>query len=178
MSRAEPIPAGWREPTSRLPLHWGTYRERYAFGLTLIVGGGIHIQGSNTYTLIFLLIGTTSTIVGWSILPATGWRRLLAVVPAAGQTWLLLTGPLAVWTLVIPYLCWLMVRHRPPVTYLTALLPLANGIVIPLFFTEYSGMPAALAISIAVLIASAWIARAIAKAAGSPAALPSPSALK
>jgi hypothetical protein len=39
---------------------------------------------------------------------------------------------------------------------------LANGLVLPHFFVEYSGMPAALAISMAVFVVSAWLARLIA----------------
>ncbi len=155
-------PEPWREPTRALRLRWGTYGERYVAGIVLIVGGGVQLQGSNTWTLEFLLVGTIATAVGWSILPARGWRRIVAVVPAAGQLWLLLTGPLSVWTLVVPYLCWLLVRHRPARSYLTAVIPLANGLVLPHFFVEYSGMPAALAISMAVFVVSAWLARLIA----------------
>lgn len=168
MSRADPAPtpSRWREPTSLLRLNWGSYRERYIFGLVLIVGGGIQLEGSNTYTLPLLLIGTATHIVGWSIMPARGWRRLVVVVPATAQIWLLLTGPQSMWTFVIPYLCWLLVRHRPLAAYLTVLFPIADGFIIPQFFSEYSGMPLALAISMAVFIGSAWIARLIAASAG------------
>ena len=152
----------WVEPTRALPLRWGHYRDRHAFGIILIVGGGIQLQGSNTWTLPLLLIGTLAHATGWSILPARGWTRLLAVPLASGQLWLLLTGPLSVWTLVVPYLCWLLVRGRPARSYLTVVFPLANGFIVPRFFTEYSGMLPALAISLAVLVASAWIARLIA----------------
>jgi hypothetical protein len=162
---------GWREPTRSLRLRWGNYTDRYLAGLVLIVGGAIQLQGSNTWTLPLLLIGTVSHAVGWSILPAKGWRRLIAVVPATGQIWLLLTGPQSVWTLTVPYLCWLLVRHRPPRSYLTVVFPVVNGLVIPQFFQEYSGMPLALAISAGVLIASAWIARLIAASARVPSQL-------
>ncbi|CAN5200039.1 hypothetical protein BH11ACT4_BH11ACT4_00860 [soil metagenome] len=128
----------------------------------LIVGGAIQLQGSNTYTLPLLLIGTAAHITGWSIMPSRGWRRLAVVVPATGQIWLLLTGPQSMWTLSIPYICWLLVRHRPPAAYLTVLFPIANGMIIPQFFGEYSGMPLALAISMAVFVGSAWLARLIA----------------
>lgn len=33
--------SGWREPTSRLPLRWGSYRVRYRLGATLLVGGAV-----------------------------------------------------------------------------------------------------------------------------------------
>ena len=165
-------PRRWREPTSLLTLRWGTYRGRYLAGLLLIVGGAIQLQGSNTYTLPLLLIGTTTHAVGWSILPARGWRRMLAIVPATAQIWLLLTGPASVWLLVLPYLCWLLVRHRPLVSYVTVLLPLANGFIIPQFFREYSGMPLALVISMSVFVASAWLARMIAVSAHAPSQSP------
>ena len=173
MSRTEtaPLTRGWREPTSLLPLHWGTYRERYLLGMVLIIGGTIQLQGSNTYTNPFLLVGTTATAIGWSVMPARGWRRLLVVVPATAQIWLLLTGPLSVWTLVVPYLCWLVVRHRPASSFVTVVFPLANGVIVPQFVHEYSGMPVALVISMAVFVGSAWLARLIAP-------LPSPSALR
>lgn len=153
---------GWREPSARLPLRWGTYRGRYLAGLLLIVGGGLALQGSNTWILILLLQGTIAHAVGWLIIPANGWRRIVAVLPASAQLWLLLTGPLSVWTLVLPYISWLVVRHRPLRSYVTALLPLANGVILPLYFREYSDMVPALAISMTVFVASAWLARAIA----------------
>ena len=155
----------WREPTSRLSLRWGTYFGRYLAGLLLIVGGAIQLQGSNTWTLPLLLIGTTAHVVGWSIMPARGWRRMLVIVPATVQIWLLLSGPASVWMLVLPYLGWLLVRHRPLVSYSTVLLPLANGIIIPRFFMEYSGMPLALVISMTVFVGSTWLARLIAVSA-------------
>jgi hypothetical protein len=167
----------WREPSSLLSLHWGDYRDRYLWGLILIVGGAIQLQGSNTWTLPLLLIGTAAVATGWAIMPARGWRRLLAVAPATGQIWLLLTGPQSMWTLVVPYLCWLVVRHRPATAYLTVLFPVANGFIIPQFFSEYSGMPLALAISMAVFVGSAWLARLLAQSARGP-ALRSPSGLK
>lgn len=152
----------WTEPTRALPLRWGRYDDRYAAGLLLIVGGGVQLQGSNTWTPQFLLIGTLAHVIGWSIMPARGGRRLLAVVAATAQLWVLLAGPAWAWSFVVPYLCWLGVRHRPARSYITALIPLASGLVIPALFTEYSGMPAALAVSAAVLAGSAWLARLIA----------------
>jgi hypothetical protein len=176
-SERGPASPRWIEPTRALPLRWGTYTDRYLAGLLLIVAGGIYLQGSNTWTLSLLLVGTLAHATGWAIMPARGWRRLLIVVPATGQLWLMLTGPLSMWTLVIPYLAWLLVRHRPARSYLTVLFPLANGFILPQFFTEYSGMLPALAISVAVLAASAWAARLIASSPERtrPIALPAPS---
>ena len=151
-----------------LSLRWGTYRGRYLAGLLLIVGGAVQLQGSNTWTLPLLLIGTTAHVVGWSIMPARGWRRMLVIVPATVQIWLLLSGPASVWMFVIPYLGWMLVRHRPARSYLTVLLPLANGFIIPQFSMEYSGMPVALAVSMMVFVSSAWFARLIAVSAQTP----------
>lgn len=162
---APPPTAVWREPTRSLPLRWGRYEDRYLWGLVLIAAGGIGLQGSNTYTNFFLLQGAAVFVAGWSIMPSKGWRRILVIAPATGQLWLLLTGPLSVWTLLIPYLSWLLVRHRPWRSYLTAVFPLANAVILPNFFTEYSSMLPALAISLAVLVASAWVARLLAATA-------------
>lgn len=170
----------WREPTRSLPLVWGTYGERYVAGLALIIAGGVGLQGSNTYTNFLLLHGALVYAVGWSILPSRGWRRILVVAPATGQLWLLLTGPFSVWTLTVPYLAWLLVRHRPLRSYVTVILPIASSIVLPNFFSEYSSMLPALLISLAVLVGSAWLARLLATtkrpraaASGDPLHLPS-----
>lgn len=160
--------APWREPTSRLPLHWGTYLGRYLAGIVLVVGGGIHLLGSNNWTLWFLLVGTIAHVVGWSILPARGWRRVLAAGPAVAAVWIMLAGPQALWALTIPYACWLLVRHRPLRSYVTVLFPLAAGIALAPYFVELSGMPLALTIAMAVVVASAWIARLIAQGARIP----------
>jgi len=159
VSGAEPR---WLEPTSLLRLSWGTYRGRYLAGLLLIVGGAVQLQGSNTYTLPLLLIGATAHAVGWSIMPAKGWRRIVAVLPSSAIIWLLLTGPFSMWLLSIIFVGWLVVRHRPLRSYVTVLFPLANGVIIPQFFSEYSQMVPALAISMVVFVASAWLARLLA----------------
>ncbi len=152
----------WREPTSLLPLHWGTYVERYVAAIILIVGGAIEVQGSNTWTPALVYIGIGAHVTGWAIIPARGWRRLVVIPPATLQICLLLIGPLAVWMLVIPFLCWLIVRHRPWRSYVTVLLPLASGVILPNFFVEYSGMLPALVISMSVFVGAAWLARALA----------------
>jgi len=153
----------WREPASLLPLRWGTARERRDAGLLLIVAGGIGLSGTNTWFLPLLAAGTITHVVGWSILPARGWRRIVALLPGVAQIWLLLTGPQSVWTFALGYAGWLLVRHRPPRAWVTLALPIANGILLPEFFEEYRGMPLALAISLAVTVAAAWLARLIAQ---------------
>jgi hypothetical protein len=162
MSGAETPEVAWREPTSLLPLRWGHYRPRYLAGLLLIVGGSLAITGSNIYTIPILIQGSVAAAVGWSILPAQGWRRILGAILGSGIGWMLLSGPQSVWGLIVPYLLWLCVRHRPARSYLTAVFPLASGILLPQFFSGFDGMPLALALATTVFVASAWLARLIA----------------
>lgn len=152
----------WREPTRSLPLTWGVYPDRYLTGLWLAITGTLHVQGSNTYALHPMLVGAVGGIVGWSILPASGWRRIVAALLATGTTAALLAGPVAMWTVTLAVLAWLLVRHRPLRGYIVLLLPLANGFILPRLFEDYRWMPLCLAISLGVVVASAWLARAIA----------------
>jgi hypothetical protein len=152
----------WREPTRALPLTWGHYADRCVIGLGLAIVGGLHVQGANTYALHPMLVGAIASIVGWSILPAQGWRRILAAALATGTTGALLAGPIAMWTFALAMLAWLVVRHRPLRSYVVLLFPLANGFILPRLFEDYRWMPLCLAISLGVVVASAWIARLIA----------------
>lgn len=152
----------WREPTSLLPLHWGTYLGRYLGGLALIVGGAFQINGSNVWALQFLFIGTVAHVIGWLILPARGWRRGVAAVASTGASVALLVGPRAMPVFAVILICWLLVRHRPLVSFVTVILPLASGLVVSQALTEYSGMPVAVLVSLTVLVGSAWISRVIA----------------
>lgn len=152
----------WREPASMLPLRWGTYQGRYLAGLVFVVGGLLHLQSSTTHLLWPLITGTVAHTIGWWILPAAGWRRLVVPLGCGVQVWLLLTGPQSMWTLVIPYCAWLLVRHRPAVSYLTVLPVAANGALAAAVFREYAEMPLALMLSAGVLAGSAWAARHLA----------------
>jgi hypothetical protein len=166
------------EPTRQLPLRWGGYVDRSVLGLAMMLGGGIGLQGANPRILPLLLAGTIMHATGWAILPAAGWRRVLGALVGTAQIWLLLIGPTAVWTLVLPYLAWLLVRHRPLRSYVTVLFPLATGILVPQLTHEYQFQPITLLIALAVVVASAWIAALIARSApvaNGPAAQPHPS---
>lgn len=153
--------ARWREPTALLPLRWGGYRERYLGGLWLILGGGVAIAGSNTYSLWLLWAGTIAHFVGWCVLPAAGWRRLVAVLPSTLAMWLLLPGPRYLVVLVVPYVAWLLVRHRPGRAYPTAVFVLAGAILLGDLFWDYRDMLGSLAIEFAIMVGAAWVARAI-----------------
>lgn len=121
------------------------------------------MQGANTYTLPFLFVGAATVLLGWAVLPARGWRRIVGGLLAVIHAVSLLVGPVAMWTFVFALLAWLIVRHRPLSSYVTLLFPIANGLIVPRLFEDYAWMPVALSISTAVLVASAWLARVIAE---------------
>ncbi len=153
----------WVEPAARLPLRWGTYRGRVIAGLVLIAGGLVHLQAARTEDLIPLVIGSSAHVIGWLIMPATAWRRVVPLLPSTLVVWLLLTGPQSVWTLTIPFVFWLIVRHRPARSYLALGPVLLNGVAAVGLFGEYDGMLLSLALSAVVLVGSAWWAWALAR---------------
>jgi hypothetical protein len=145
-----------------LPLRWGTASARTVAGGILIVSGAVAIAGSNTYVLLLLLAGLLAHVSGWAVMPSDGWRRVVAVVISTPATLLLLTGPRFIGVLVLPYIGWLLVRHRPLRSYPTLTFVLAAAVIVARLFPDYSGMLPALAIEFAVIAASAWVARAVA----------------
>ena len=157
-------PSRWVEPTSLVPLRWGAYRSRLLGGLLLIVSGGLAIAGGSAYSpfaQFLLAAGTVAHVTGWSVLPSAGWRRVWALVPSTLAMWFLLTGPGWLSILLLPYVGWLLVRHRPVSAYLTAIFVLAAATMVARPFPEYSGMLPALGIVAAVMVVSAWVARAV-----------------
>lgn len=160
-------PAPWVEPAARLPLRWGRYRDRWIAGLILIAGGLMHLQSADTHNLVPLITGSAAHVAGWLVMPASGWRRLVPIVPSTLVVWLLLTGPASMWTLTMPFLGWLLVRHRPWRSALALGPVLLNGVLCATLFTEYRWMPVAVALSTAVLVCSSWWARALARPAAS-----------
>jgi hypothetical protein len=147
--------------TTTLPLRWGTARERTIGGGILIVSGAVAVAGSDTYVLLLLLAGLLAHAAGWSVMPADGWRRVVAVVISTPAVLLLLTGPRFIGVLVLPYIGWLLVRHRPLRSYPTVTFVLAGAVILPRLFPDYSGMLPALGIEFALIVASAWAARAV-----------------
>lgn len=178
MATSEPWSEPWSEPTAALRLRWGRSRERYLAGIVLAATGSLAVQASTSTNLLILLHGSVAVAVGWSIMPSKRWRRITVFLPALLQPLLLLSGPQSVWSLTITLACWLLVRHRPARSWVTLVFPIATGFLLPQFFVEYGGMPVALAIATAVLVASAWLARGIAAAGGGRNTLPSPSDLR
>ena len=154
---------GWVEPAARLPLRWGRYRDRVVAGLVLIVGGLVHLQSASTFVLLPLIIGTVAHLLGWLILPASAWRRLVPLLPSGLVVWLLLTGSQSMWTLSICFVCWLIARHRPWRSFLALGPVLLNGVLAASVFRGYEQVPIALGISAMVLVGCAWWAWALAR---------------
>jgi len=157
-------PFRWREPTSRIPLRWGSYRTRLLGGLLLVVGGGVAVVGggaTSPFAAALLYAGSVAHILGWSVLPAAGWRRVWAFIPSTFAMWFMLTGPGWLAILVLPYVGWLLVRHRPIASYPTLTFVLAGAVIVARLFPSYASMLPALGIMAAVLALSALAARAV-----------------
>lgn len=152
----------WSEPTRRVQLRWGTYLGRYLAGIGLIVSGLICLQGSNVNFGLPLGLGTLAHVIGWWVLPAAGWRRIWAVLPSLVAAFILLIGPAGVAILAAPLASWLLVRHRPAITFLLPVALFAIGMLLREYFSEYSAMIPALAIMGTLFVAFAWGARFIA----------------
>jgi len=149
------------------PLRWGDPASRAIAGGILIISGAIAIAGADTFVLWLLLLGTIVHIAGWCIMPANGWRRVVAVALSTPAVLLLLTGPRFIGVLVLAYIAWLLVRHRPARSYPTVVFVAAAAVILPRLYGDYDGMLPALGIELAVMAASAWFARAIAGRGGS-----------
>ncbi|HTN58303.1 MAG TPA: hypothetical protein VL043_08565 [Protaetiibacter sp.] len=149
-------------PTSLPPLRWGDVPTRLWAGAWLLVGGGVAIAGSNTEALWVLAIGTVAHAAGWCLLPSAGWRRTVAVGPATLTMWLLLAGPRFVIVLVVPYLLWLLVRHRSALAALTAVpVAMVALLVGDAFGQDYTRMLTALGIVGVAMLAAGWLTQLI-----------------
>jgi hypothetical protein len=127
-----------------------------------IIAGFVVLDGSNTYAIPLLLVGTAANVTGWLILPGTGGRRLAVFFPALVTQWLLLTGPQSVWFMALPFLGWLFLRERPLRSYVTVLIVVAAGILFAKAFTDAHYEAMSYGLEAAVVIGSAWLARALA----------------
>ena len=156
--------SAWREPTSLLALRWGTWQGRSWGGLALILGGGAAIAGSsaaNAVTPFLAVVGTFVHVIGWSVLPSRGWRRVVAILPSTFAMFTLLAGPTYLTVLVLPFLGWLLVRHRPPRVIPMAAFVIATGVVLARIYPGYDGMLTAASVALFVVVGSAWAARAV-----------------
>lgn len=164
---SEPRVPRWREPTSLLPLRWGTYRARVVAGVTLLIVGTACVLLTSAYSLPFLLTGSLMQPAGWAVMPSTIGRRVAVPLPALGFTWLMLGGSGFAWCWAILLTAWLLVRMRPLPSYLALAVPIASSLVLgSVLSTNDTAWITALVSSI-VVVGSAWLARWIAVAADS-----------
>jgi hypothetical protein len=153
-------------PPRALPLRWGAFRTRHLAGIALLIAGAVNLQSANTYTLVFLLLGSVAHIAGWLVLPVRGSRRVGAILPSFLAVFAMLTGPQALPLLVVPLLAWLWVWQRPAMSYLAVLPLLAVTMVFARVYREQSAMPFAFGVSAAVFVGCAWAAAALGAGAG------------
>ena len=162
------VPARWREPSSKLSLRWGTWAGRSWGGLWLIFSGGVAIAGSSAAALWLAGMGVVAHLAGWAIMPAAGWRRVAVLVPSTVAMLALLPGPGYLTVLVVPFLCWLLARHRPLRVFPMAAFVVATGVVLARLFPDYSDMLVASGVALFVVVGAAWGARAVHAASTRP----------
>jgi hypothetical protein len=151
------------EPTALIPLRWGTYRLRYPLALVLLFAGGLLVQAASVYAGYFLGIGIAAHAIGWLVLPARGPRRVIVALPSAICAAAPLIGSLGSVLVVVCLLCWLWVRQRPAISYPVLLLPLISGVVLAQLYPQYGHGDIVVAVTVVVLVASAWLASWIAR---------------
>ncbi len=159
MPRADAGTNGWREPTLLLPLRFGSYRTRYPVALGLLFTGGIALQFTSAYTLVLLAFGLCASVAGWIVLPAPGWRRVVAVGPALLGVASLLNGAQFGALLALTLAAWLLVRMRPLRSFIVLVLPTLASFVLGALFPQYGWGALVGAVMGVVLVASAWLAR-------------------
>lgn len=129
---------------------------RWAVGTVALFTGAVAIQLTSTFSLTFLWVGTALLLFGWLILPGALWRRILVIIPAIAATWLLRGGPDFTVCSTLLVAAWLLVRHRPPLSYLSVVVPLATGLVLAATIGNFSGHAVALTVSGVSVVAAAW----------------------
>ena len=149
----------WTEPASRLRRWWGNYRARYLIGLLVIATGVAATNPSNTYSLWFLLIGPIVQAVGWVVIPGALWRRLVVLIPCLLAGLVLVAGADFAGAFAVLLAGWLLVRHRPLLSYSTLVLPIAASFVLKAELHDYDQKWIALLAGSAVIVVAAWLAR-------------------
>lgn len=147
----------WTEPTTRI-LRWGGYRARHVAGLTTIMLGVAATNLTSTYSLWFLAIGPGVQLVGWLLLPGALWRRLVVLLPCLVAGLVLVAGPDFAGAFVVLLAGWLFARHRPPLSYLALLPPLAAVFLFKAELRQYDQNWLMLLAGSLVTVAAAWLA--------------------
>ncbi len=156
------MPSRWREPATRLELHWGRYRPRLIGGLAAVVAGTGLILMTSAYSLPLLLIGSLLQPAGWAVLPSTIGRRVAVVVPCLGFTWLMLGGSGFAWCFTVPLAAWLLVRLRPLLSFVVLVLPIVSSLILARVVTDYWQTWVSILVSTLVIVAAAWLGRLLA----------------
>lgn len=160
----------WCEPASERPLRWGAYRPRYVSALVLILAGGLLVQAASVYATYFIGIGLLAHILGWLLLPGIGVRRTVVAVPSAICAAGPLIGSIGSVLVVVCLLAWLWTRQRPAVAYLVLVFPVISSLVLAALYPQYGHGAVVVAVSLAVVVGSAWLARSVAKTRQIPSA--------
>ncbi len=108
---------GRAEPNAWLPLRWSSYRPRQLAGVVLLTGGAALLLPTTAYTLQLGMLGAAAHVAGWLVLPAPGWRRLLAAGASLAAHLLMLLGSQFAWLMAVPLALWFLVRRRPGRVY-------------------------------------------------------------
>ena len=147
----------WADPTSGLPLRFGTHAVRLRLALVLLFVGGILVQLTSAYTLLIGVGGLAASVAGWCVVPAPGWRRALAVAPAVLGVAGMLGGASTAALVALTLAAWLFVRLRPAASYVVMALPVASSILLAQVFPQYgAGVIVAGTLGF-VLAVAAWV---------------------
>jgi hypothetical protein len=150
------------EELTPVRLRWGGFRTRYASGLTLIVVGVAATNLTSTYSLWFLAIGPAVQAIGWLLMPGALWRRIAVLLPCLLAGLALLAGSDFAGAFAVLLAGWLLVRHRPALSYLALLAPIVASFVFRELVREYSENWVFLTGGTAITVAAAWLAAWIA----------------
>ncbi|HSP75615.1 MAG TPA: hypothetical protein VLO31_05315 [Cryobacterium sp.] len=147
----------WTVPPTRLH-RWGSFRPRYIAGLTLVVLGVLATNFTSTYSLFFLAIGPPLQVLGWMILPGALWRRLTVLVPALFCSILLLGGADFNGAFAVLLACWLLVRHRPWLSYVALIPSIAVSFFVKHLLNNYDQNWVGYLVGFITMVAAAWLA--------------------
>jgi hypothetical protein len=157
-ARRRPAP----EPTARIPLAWGEYQGRMVVGVGLLIGGAALVAQTTVYTIGLGLLGSALHVAGWAVQPARGGTRALVALPCMLACWATISGPQTMWLLALCLASWLAVRERPPLAYLTLLLPIGVGLGAAAAFSHAADKRPAFLLVLGSVLGGAWLARQLA----------------
>jgi len=147
---------GW-EPNAQLQLRWGGYRSRQLAGLALVCIGGLLILPANAATVDLAFLGSAIHVAGWLILPAPGWRRVVAAGPSLIALWSTILGARTLFILAVPLLLWLIVRRRRLPSYPVVALPVLANLAGLSWFGIFD-RPPLVTLCVGAVVTGAWLA--------------------